>query len=134
MKPFPKIHDVYIGKVVLTFVLGVWLVLVGLDFVLGGGGLMAQLDDIGKGSYGFVDAFMYSAYTLPRRFYDLFPTAAVIGSLLGLGQLAATSELTALRAIGLSRKRLSLAVALAIALLTGLMVLSGETLGPWGER
>ena len=134
MKPFPKIHDVYIGKVVLGFVLGVWLVLVGLDFVLGGGGLMAQLDDIGKGSYSFVDAFLYSTYTIPRRLYDLFPTAAVIGSLLGLGQLAATSELTALRALGLSRKRLSLAVALAIALLTGLMVINGETVGPWGER
>lgn len=134
MKPFPKIHDTYIGKVVLTSVMGVWLVLVGLDFVLGGGGLMAQIDDIGKGSYGFGDAFLYSAYTVPRRLYDLFPTAAVIGALLGLGQLAASSELTALRAIGLSRKRLSLAVALAIALLTGLMVLSGETLGPWGER
>ena len=54
MKPLPKIHDIYIGKVVLTSVLGVWLVLAGLDFVLGGGGLMAQLDDLGKGSYGSV--------------------------------------------------------------------------------
>lgn len=134
MTPFPKIHDVYIGKVVLVFVMAVWLVLVGLDFVLGGGGLMAQLDDIGKGSYSFVDAFLVSAYTLPRRLYELFPTAAVIGALLGLGQLAASSELTALRAIGLSRKRLSLAVALAIALLTGMMVLAGETIAPWGER
>ena len=134
MKPFPKIHDVYIGKVVLTFVMAVWLVLLGLDFVLGGGGLMAQLDDIGKGSYGFAEAFMYAAYTVPRRMYDLFPTSAVIGALLGLGQLAASSELTALRAIGLSRKRLSMSVALTIAVLTGLMVLSGETVGPWGER
>lgn len=134
MKPFPKIHDLYIGKVILTFVLAVWFVLVGLDFVLGGGGLMAQLDDLGKGSYGFADAFLFSSYTLPRRLYELFPTSAVIGALLGLGQLAASSELTALRAIGLSRKRLSLSVALTIAVLTGLMVLSGETIGPWGER
>ena len=134
MKPFPKIHDRYVGRVVLGYVLAVWLVLVGLDFMLGGGGLMAQLDDLGKGSYGFADAFLYSSYTLPRRLYTLFPTAAVIGALLGLGQLAASSELTALRASGLSRRRLSLSVALTIALLTGLMTLSGETLGPWGER
>ena len=134
MKPFPKLHDRYVGRVVLGYVLAVWLVLVGLDFMLGGGGLMAQLDDLGKGSYGFADAFLYSSYTLPRRLYTLFPTAAVIGALLGLGQLAASSELTALRASGLSRRRLSLSVALTIALLTGLMTLSGETLGPWGER
>jgi lipopolysaccharide export system permease protein len=53
---------------------------------------------------------------------------------MGLGQLAASSELTALRALGLSRRRLSISVAAALALLTGLMVLSGETLGPWGQR
>ena len=134
MKPFPKIHDLYIAWTLLAFVLGVWFVLVGLDFVLGGGGLMAQLDDIGKGHYGFGDAFLFSAYTLPRRMYTLFPTAAVIGALLGLGQLAASSELTALRALGLSRRRLSVAAALGIGVLTLLMVLSGETLGPWGER
>ncbi|RMH93315.1 LPS export ABC transporter permease LptG [Lysobacter pythonis] len=134
MKPFPRIHDRYIGKVVLVFVIAVWFVLVMLDFMLGGGGLMAQLDDLGKGSYGFADAFMYSSYTLPRRAYELFPTAAVIGALLGLGQLAASSELTALRALGLSRKRLSVSVALTIGVLTGLMVFSGETLGPWAER
>ncbi len=134
MKPFPMIHDRYIGRVVLTFVLAVWFVLVMLDFILGGGGLMQQLDDLGRGTYSFADAFLYSSYTLPRRAYTLFPTAAVIGALLGLGQLAASSELTALRALGLSRRRLSLSVALTIACLTGLMVLSGETLGPWGER
>ncbi|MGY0505535.1 LPS export ABC transporter permease LptG [Luteimonas sp. e5] len=134
MKPFPMIHDRYIGRSVLTFVLAVWFVLVALDFMLGGGGVMAQLDDIGKGSYGFGDALLYSTYTLPRRAYTLFPTAAVIGALLGLGQLAASSELTALRALGLSRKRLSVSVALTIGVLTGLMVLSGETLGPWTER
>ena len=134
MTTFPRIHDRYIGKTVLTFVGAVWFVLVALDFMLGGGGLMAQLDDLGKGSYSFADAFLYSSYTLPRRAYTLFPTAAVIGSLLGLGQLAASSELTALRALGLSRKRLSASVALTIAVLTGLMVLSGETLGPWTER
>ncbi len=134
MKRFPMIHDRYVGRSVLLFVCAVWFVLVALDFMLGGGGLMAQLDDIGKGHYGFTDAFLYSSYTLPRRAYTLFPTAAVIGALLGLGQLAASSELTAMRALGLSRKRLSASVALTIALLTGLMVLSGETLGPWAER
>ena len=72
-------------------------------------------------------------YTVPRRAYTMFPTAAVIGALMGLGQLAATSELTALRALGLSRKRLSVSVAIALSLLTAVMVFSAETLGPWGQ-
>ena len=60
--------------------------------------------------------------------------AAVIGALMGLGQLAATSELTALRALGLSRRRIALSVAIALSLLTALMVVNGETLAPWGQN
>ncbi len=131
MMPFPKIHDLYLGKVVIGTVLLTWGVLLGLDFMLS---LVGEFGDVGEGNYGAVEALVYMAYTVPRRAYTLFPTAAVIGSLMALGQLAATSELTALRAIGLSRRRLTVAVAAALALLTLLMVVNGETLGPWGQR
>lgn len=132
MTPFPKRHDLYVGRVLLATVLATWAVLVGLDFVIGG--IMPEIDDIGTGDYSFSTALLYVIYTVPRRAYFLFPTAAVIGTLMGLGQLAATSELTALRALGLSRRRLGLAVAMALAVLTGLMVVNGETLAPWGQR
>lgn len=131
MKPFPKLHDLYLGRVVLVTVLATWGVLVGLDFVQAVAG---ELNDLGEGQYGFAEALAYVAYTLPWRAYTLFPTAAVIGALMGLGQLAASSELTAMRALGLSRRRLSGAVALALATITLLMVANGETLAPWGQR
>lgn len=131
MKPFPKIHDLYVGKVLFGTVLLTWAVLIGLDFVLN---LMGEFSDTGKGHYGVAQALVYMAYVMPSHAYILFPTAAVIGSLLGLGQLAASSELTALRALGLSRRRLGLAVAAALTVLTALMVINGETLGPWGQR
>ena len=132
MKPFPKIHDLYVGRVVLVSVLVTWLVLLGMDFVVGG--LLGEIDDIGKGNYTFLAALTDVFYTVPRRAYTLFPYAAVVGVLMGLGQLAATSELTALRALGLSRRRLSVAVALALLVLTALMVFNGETLAPWGQQ
>jgi len=131
MMPFPKIHDVYLGKVVIGTVLLTWAVLLGLDVMLN---LFTEFGDVGEGNYGVTEAIVYMLYTVPRRAYTLFPTAAVIGSLMALGQLAATSELTAFRAIGLSRRRLSVTVAVALAILTLLMVVSGETLGPWGQR
>ena len=131
MRLRPNLHDLYIGRVVLATVLLTWAVLVGLDVVMA---LSNEVSDIGKGNYTFGHAIAWLAYTVPRRAYTMFPTAAVIGSLMGLGQLAASSELTALRALGLSRRRLSISVAAALAILTGLMVLSGETLGPWGQR
>jgi len=134
MKPFPKIHDLYIGRVLLGTVLLSWVVLLGMDSIVGGGGVLAEASDVGKGDYTFPKALLDVIYTLPRRAYTLFPTAAVIGTLMGLGQLAASSELTALRALGLSRRRLGLAVAAALAVLTLLMVVNGETLSPWSQR
>ncbi|GAB3362866.1 LPS export ABC transporter permease LptG [Lysobacter rhizosphaerae] len=131
MKPFPRIHDLYVGRVVFTTILLVWAVLIGLDLMLG---FVGEFSDIGRGNYEMTTAIAYMAYTVPRRLYELFPYAAVVGSLMALGQLAASSELTALRALGLSRRRLSVAVAGALAVLTLLMVFSGETAGPWGER
>ena len=131
MTAFPKVHDLYVARVVVVTVLLVWTVLVGLDAVLAA---VDEFGRVGEGDYGFVSALTYVAYTLPRRAYTMFPTAAVIGSLMGLGQLAASSELTALRALGVSRRRLSASVAVPLALLTGLMMLSGETLGPGAQR
>jgi Predicted permeases len=126
----PRLHDLYIGRTVLLTVLATWAVLLGLDVVLA---LSGEFEELGKGSYSIGHAIAWVAYTVPRRAYTLFPMAAVIGSLMGLGQLAATSELTALRALGLSRRRLALSVAIALSLLTALMVVSGETVGPWGQ-
>lgn len=131
MRLLPAMHDRYIGRTVLVSTLVVWAVLLGLDVTLS---FVGELEDVGEGSYGALDAVAYMALTVPRRAYQMFPTAGVIGALMGLGQLAATSELTALRAVGLSRRRITIAVAGALALVTMLMVVNGETLGPWGQR
>ena len=55
-------------------------------------------------SFSLYDAIAYIMLTLPRRLYQMFSNAALIGGLLGLGGLAATGELTALRAAGMSGK------------------------------
>lgn len=131
MRLLPKIHDTYVGRTVLGTVILTWAVLAGLDVMLG---LVSEFGDIGKGRYGLSEAFVYMALSVPRRLYYLFPYAAVIGSLMALGQLAATSELTALRALGLSRRRLGFAVAGALAILTALMVINGEKIAPWTQQ
>ncbi|HRO27886.1 MAG TPA: LptF/LptG family permease, partial [Luteimonas sp.] len=131
MRPFPKIHDLLVARSVIGTVVLTWAVLVGLDLVLA---MVDELRNVGQGRYDFLAAVTYIAHTLPRRAYMMFPTAAVIGSLMGLGQLAASSELTALRALGISRKRVSLSVALPLLVLTGLMMISAQTLGPWAQR
>ncbi len=131
MIPRPMRFDFYLGRAVFGTVLLTWAVLVGLDLVMAFSG---EFKDVGKNGYTLGHAAAWVLYTVPRRAYTFFPTAAVIGSLMGLGQLAATSELTALRALGLSRRRLSVSVAVALSLLTAAMVLSGETLAPWAQE
>jgi len=64
MKPFPKVHDVYIGRVVLGSVLMTWAIVTGLDLVQSL--LLSEVKDIGQGQYGFVEALTYVAYTAPR--------------------------------------------------------------------
>jgi len=131
MTPFPKLHDLYIARTVILALVMVWAVLVGLDAILA---VVDEIDQIGLGTYDFLGVVTYVAWSLPRRAYMMFPTAAVIGALMGLGQLAASSELTVMRAVGLSRKRIGLSVAAPLLIITGIMTLNAETLAPWAQR
>ncbi|MCC7254367.1 MAG: LPS export ABC transporter permease LptG [Dokdonella sp.] len=123
--------DRLVAAAVLGAVVLVWVVIVGIDALRT---LVGELDDVGQGGYTLGRAVLYVACTVPRRFYEMFGFAALIGSLLGLGGLASTGELTALRAAGLSKLRICASVVLTIALLTAGVVALGETFGPWGER
>lgn len=130
MRFTPLLHDRLVARAVLTALLPVWLILAGFDAISAFAG---ELDELGEGAYSAGSALLVTVYTLPRRIYELFPTAAVIGALLGLGGLAASSELTALRAAGLSRMRIVASALLVLGALTVVMILVGETLGPAAE-
>ena len=131
MRTLLRRHDLLVVRAVATALLPVWLALLGFDAVTA---FVGELDELGEGNYTAGTAVLYVAYTLPRRVYELFPTAAVIAALLGMGALAAGSELTALRAAGLSRRRIAAGVIGLVAAITTVLVVSAETLGPWGEQ
>lgn len=119
--------DRYVLRTVLAAVMMVVLVLVSL------GGLflfIGQQDDIGVGGYGIFDALTFVLLNLPQQVWELLPISALIGALLGLGNLARGSELIVLRAAGLSVWRIARPVALAGVLLVMLAVVLGEALGP----
>jgi lipopolysaccharide export system permease protein len=123
--------DRYVARHVLLATLGVWAVLLGFDLIVD---FSQQLKDVGKGTYSLSHAVMFELFTSPRRLYTLFPTAAVIGCLLGLGGLAARSELTAIRASGVSRLQIGLGALLPLLMLAAMMVANIETVGPAGEQ
>ena len=123
--------DRLIARHVLGTTVLALLIFVGVDAL---SAFVREIDEIGDGNYTLSMALTYIAYTLPRRFYDLFPLAAAIGAAMGLGGLAPTSELTALRAAGWSKLRLCLGALAALALLVAVAFVIGETIGPAGER
>jgi len=123
--------DRLVAASVLRALLAVWVLLVALDAFTA---IADELAAVGKGSYTVATAFAHVAWTLPRRAYEVFPTAAVIGALAGLGALAPTAELTAMRAGGLSKARIAGAAAGAAGAALALVALGGETIAPWAER
>ncbi|SFD89385.1 LPS export ABC transporter permease LptG [Nitrosomonas sp. Nm166] len=86
--------------------------------------LLDQLDDVGRGTYRVKDAFLYTAMLLPRRFIQIAPFVALLGTVIALGKLAVNSELIALRVAGISPLRISLApLSVGILLLLSIAVL-----------
>ncbi|MGO1273601.1 MAG: LptF/LptG family permease, partial [Pseudomonas helleri] len=98
--------DRYIGKSVLLAILAVSGIIVGLA------SLFAFIDEVKNlsSSYTMADVFSFVMLTAPRRLYDMLPVAALIGCLIGLGSLASNSELTIMRAAGVSTGRIVWAV------------------------
>lgn len=130
-RPRLKRADVLIAGTVLGGLLLTWLVLTGLDAFIQ---FANQIGNIGHGGYTLGNAVVYIALTIPRRAYQWFVFAALIGSLVGIGGLATTGELTALRAAGMSKLRICLSViGLVSVLMIGVFVL-GETAGPAGDQ
>jgi lipopolysaccharide export system permease protein len=126
-----KILDRYIAVAVATGTLVALVVVVGLDIFFS---VIAQIDNVGKGSYTMLKMLQYVALTTPGSLYELFPMAALLGSLAGMGMLAANSELIAMRASGVSIWRIVRSVLqVGVAMLT-VAVLVGEFVAPVAEQ
>ncbi len=121
----------YLGREVLLATL---LIFVALIMLFGFFDLIQELSDVGRGGYTFTEAVMYVALHLPSRMYELFPVAALIGTLFAISQLVANSEYTVMRASGMSMSQLTwsvvrIGIPLAIA-----TFLAGEFVAPPAER
>ncbi|HET6632983.1 MAG TPA: LPS export ABC transporter permease LptG [Rhodanobacteraceae bacterium] len=130
-RPRLKQADRLIAGSVIGSLLVVWVLLVGFDAFTN---FARQLGSLGEHGYTLAQAAWYIVLTIPRRAYEMFGHAALIGSLLGLGALAGQSELIALRAAGMSQARIAISALLAVAALLVLVLVLGETLAPIGQQ
>ncbi len=118
------------GYIVASVFRGVALIVLILLAVTSAIEFVGQLDDLGTGQYDLRAIVTYVLLRIPRTVFSILPAAALIGSLLSLGNLAVHRELVVMRASGVSPWQLLVAVGLAGFGLAVLMVLLGESLAP----
>ncbi len=116
----------YLVAATLGGVLSVSALLVGL---YAGIDVVREAGDLQQ-DYGVPEMLVFVARTLPTRVYDIFPFAALIGVLVGLGRLASGRELVAMRAAGFDRGSITLRVVTGALLATLAVVAMAELAVP----
>jgi len=121
----------YVVRTILGYTALVMLVLLALGALFL---FIGQQDDIGTGGYTATQALLFVALNLPSYLFQLLPVGALIGALLGLGNLARGSELVVMRASGVTTARFCVWLGIAGFILAVLMVALGEFVAPPLEK
>ncbi|MBF0219930.1 MAG: LPS export ABC transporter permease LptG [Gammaproteobacteria bacterium] len=125
-----RILERYIATAVLTSGLLVMTVLLALFFFVT---YVGEVADVGKHHYSHWVILHYCLLLIPRNIHELFPMVTLLGTILGLGMLASSGELTAVRAAGVSIGRIGLSLVKISLLFIVLNLLVGELLAPQWE-
>ncbi|MBP6309992.1 MAG: LPS export ABC transporter permease LptG [Arenimonas sp.] len=131
MSHFAKEITYYLSINVLKATLLAWFVLLGF-FLLSD--FYNNFTNIGKHGFTLNYAALVTIFSTPQNAYELLPVAGVIGLLLGLGQMAAKSELIAMGSVGISRQQIAFGALLPAIILSGVMFFTNETLGTKAEK
>ena len=121
-----KILDLYIGRTIIGVTFLTLFTLVGLSGIIK---YVEQLRKVGKGTYDLLQALYFVLLEIPWDIEMFFPMATLLGSLIALGMLASSSELTVMQASGYSKLDIGVSV-LKTALPLMLIIMM---LGEWGS-
>ena len=126
-----KLLDRYIA---ITLIQVSLLALFSLVLLFSFFALVDQLDAVGQGNYGVVQALYYVLLTVPRLSFELFPIAAVVGSMTTLGMFDKSSELVVLRTSGISQPRFAWSLCKGALVLICISLFVGEIVSPHTEE
>ena len=119
--------DKYIARHVISASLLILFLLIMLRAMFS---LLEESNDIGIGQYQLADALLYVGLMLPQKIIELFPMGVLIGSLFGLGVLAANNELTVMRSAGVTTWGIALSTLKASLLSMVFVFLMSEVVAP----
>ncbi|MEE9552309.1 MAG: LPS export ABC transporter permease LptG [Gammaproteobacteria bacterium] len=126
-----RIIDRYIALALLRTTLLALFVLVSVFVFLS---LIDQLEATGRGNYDVIKAIEYVCLTVPRLAYEIFPIAAIIGSMATLGILSSNNELAVIRTSGVSSFRLAYSMCKGGILIIVIAIVVGEFIAPYSEQ
>ena len=93
-------------------------------------GFIQQVNSVGKGSYTVGSALLYTIILIPNRIFEMFPLSSVVGVMIGLGALAASSELVVIQTSGISRLKIAWITIVTLLIWLVPMTLVGEYVIP----
>jgi lipopolysaccharide export system permease protein len=96
--------------------------------------LVQELGDFGRGNYRLGKILLYVLLSVPGHIYDLFPVAALIGTMLALARLAAHSEYAVMRASGVSLTQIGGVLLATGVVFSAFTFLIGEYVAPETNR
>lgn len=122
--------DRYVGMSVFLAVCLVAFVLLGLDFAI------TFIEEVKKVNEQYTASTLIQVLGLrvPGKFAEYLPVSSLIGTLVGLGALASTSEITVMRAAGIPLWRLGFAACKPVLLLAMVGLVTAEFIAPAAEQ
>ena len=126
-----KVFERYLARQIFT---STGLVLAAFLMLFSFFDLVGEMQNLGRGGYQLENIIAFVVLTLPGRIYELSPIAVLIGTLYAMTTLAHHSEITVLRASGLSTAgfiKTLLRIGLVFVVLT---LVIGEFVAPPAER
>ena len=126
-----KILDLYIGRTIIATTSLVLVTFVGLSGIIK---YVEQLRKVGRGTYDLLQALYFVLLSIPRDIEMFFPMAALLGALIGLGMLAASSELVVMQAAGFSKLDIGMSVLKTAVPLMVIVMLLGQWGAPQAQK
>jgi lipopolysaccharide export system permease protein len=96
--------------------------------------LVEEMKDLGRGGYRMQNVLVHVLLSAPTHIYEIFPIAALIGTIFVLAQLVASTEYTVIRTSGVSVARFSGALLSVGAVFAAVTFAFGEFVGPPAEQ
>ena len=116
------------------FFIGILMIMFGLICLFAFFDFIQEIGDLGKGSYGILQAILFVILSIPGHIYEVIPLAVLIGSMYSIGQLSYNYEFNVMRASGYSIKKIAVSLMYTGLFFSFFTIIVGDFITPHSEK